>query len=293
LTLNAKGEIRGTPAAEGTYDFSLLVMDSTSPTQQYDDQVYSLVIGSYTGPGYVISGRITQGGAPLAGVRLEGLPGSPATNAAGEYVAPITAGWSGTVTPTLAGFAFEPPNRTYTAVTSNFTGQDYSAFAGFTILGTVTLDGSPLSGVLMSGLPGNPQTNAGGFYTAAVPSGWSGTVTPTLPGVSFNPPSRSYSSVGADQPGQDYTASYVGGQEDAYEENDSFAAAAELSLGTHRSLVLSDEDWFKVLFLPKRPEKTSKLTIGTYFLLDARGDIDFFVSTATESCWLQLQRHGE
>jgi photosystem II stability/assembly factor-like uncharacterized protein/protocatechuate 3,4-dioxygenase beta subunit len=279
LTFNSKGEMRGAPTAKRTYDFSIRVIDSTSPTPQYAMHNYSLAIGAYTGAGYPVSGRITQGGAPLSGVVLEGLPGSPTTNVNGEYIASVSPGWSGTVTPTLAGFAFNPPNRTYTAVTSSFTNQDYAASVGFTISGTITLDGSPLSGVLMSGLPGSPRTNISGFYTAAVTSGWSGTVTPSLPGFTFSPPQRSYSNVNANQAGQDYASSYVGGEDDAYEENDSFAAAAELSLGTHTGLVNADEDWFKVYVPAEAAGKDLRINLtGTYFPNpNSRGDLDFIV----------------
>ncbi len=37
----------------------------------------------------------------------------------------------------------------------------------------------------MNGLPGNPVTNASGFYTATVHYDWNGTVTPTQAGYAF------------------------------------------------------------------------------------------------------------
>jgi hypothetical protein len=63
-----------------------------------------------------------------------------------------------------------------------------------------------LSGVVMSGLPGNPSTDASGFYSAIVEYSWSGTVTPTLQHYSFTPSSRTYSSLSSDQSSQDYSA---------------------------------------------------------------------------------------
>ena len=77
------------------------------------------------------------------------------------------------------------------------------------VTGTVMLSGAPLSGVEMSGLPGNPTTNALGVYTTTVAAGWSGTVTPTLSGYSFTPSSRTYTGLTTDQTGQNYTAAYV------------------------------------------------------------------------------------
>ena len=48
---------------------------------------------------------------------------------------------------------------------------------------------------MLSGLPGNPVTNASGIYTATVHYGWNGTVIPTLTGYAFDPPVVAYGSV--------------------------------------------------------------------------------------------------
>jgi len=81
--------------------------------------------------------------------------------------------------------------------------------SSLTISGTITCGEAPLAGVVMSGLPGNPHTNPAGFYTASVDYDWSGTVTPALAGYAFNPASRGYANVTADQTSQDYAASMV------------------------------------------------------------------------------------
>src|SRR5512135_2953125 len=65
--------------------------------------------------------------------------------------------------------------------------------------------GSPVANVVMTGLPGNPVTNASGAYTGTVSYGWSGTVTPTLVGYNFTPASKTYSSLISNQT-QNYTA---------------------------------------------------------------------------------------
>jgi hypothetical protein len=49
-------------------------------------------------------------------------------------------------------------------------------------------------------------TDASGYYELKVPPGWSGTVTVSKADWGFAPPSRTYSSVPADQTNQDYTA---------------------------------------------------------------------------------------
>jgi len=63
-----------------------------------------------------------------------------------------------------------------------------------------------LSGVLLSGLPDDPQTDEGGNYTAIVNHNWSGTVTPTKAGYTYSPATKIYTNVISDQTSQDYTA---------------------------------------------------------------------------------------
>ncbi|MDY6952743.1 MAG: cytochrome c3 family protein, partial [Thermodesulfobacteriota bacterium] len=77
-------------------------------------------------------------------------------------------------------------------------------------LSTNAISGSvgTLDGVTMNGLPGNPVTS-GGWYSAIVDPGWSGTVTPTKTGCTFSPESRVYSSVTAWQTSQNFTPSCV------------------------------------------------------------------------------------
>jgi hypothetical protein len=80
-----------------------------------------------------------------------------------------------------------------------------SQLVQYTVSGTVTAGGSPLAGVTMCGLPGNPVTNASGIYTAQVGGGWSGVVTPLKSGYAFT--QKTYSNVRANQSAQDYTTS--------------------------------------------------------------------------------------
>ena len=82
--------------------------------------------------------------------------------------------------------------------------------------------------------------DAYGQYTLAVPSGWSGTVTPSKPGFTFSPASRSYTNVVGAQIGQDYTAS------DSYEPDNAPGQAKLISSGvaqTHSVTPATDVDW--------------------------------------------------
>ncbi|MEO0331155.1 MAG: T9SS type A sorting domain-containing protein, partial [Bacteroidota bacterium] len=165
------------------------------------------------GPTYTISGTITVDGQPLSGVQLTGFPSSSViTDHTGQYTVEVPAGWFGTITPVLKNYSFDPASSTHTSISMNLAGHDYEAsydeVVTYTISGTVTLEGQLLSGVELQGFPSSSViTNNVGQYTAEVPSGWSGTVTPVLEGYRFAPGSNSYSEVAANLSNQDYEAS--------------------------------------------------------------------------------------
>jgi uncharacterized repeat protein (TIGR02543 family) len=279
LTLHSSGLIDGTPTTLGFFPIIVMLTDA-SPTSITRD--LSITIHPYAGAEYIISGTVAPA---LSGVVMSGLPGNPETNVLGEYTAIVYSGWSGTVTPVLAGYSFTPASRTYSNVSSSISGEDYTADTGITISGQVTLNGSPLGGVLMSGLPSSPITDENGQYSGAVPSPWSGTVTPTLPGFTFAPASTPYSNVTSDQSNQNYTANFAGGEDDAYEDNDDPASAWEIPLGTHMNLVLTDEDWFKVYIPAGNEDKDLRINIKALSYPEPNGyeDLDLIVVDDAEN----------
>ena len=69
----------------------------------------------------------------------------------------------------------------------------------FTIAGRLTdEDGISIAGVRLTGLPGNPESGADGYYNVEVPFLWKGTVTPEKSGYLFNPAYRVYAGVSSD-----------------------------------------------------------------------------------------------
>ena len=74
-----------------------------------------------------ISGTVTAGGLPLSGVVMNGLPDGTVSNASGAYNAAVGVDFSGTVTPVLSGYAFDPLSRNYSHLATNQTLQDYAA----------------------------------------------------------------------------------------------------------------------------------------------------------------------
>jgi len=121
-----------TPAKAG-YTFSPTSIDYTNVTSDQADQDYTATILTYTISGNVstaaASVRIAriQAAAALSGVVMDGLPGDPTTDVSGNYTATADYGFSGTVTPTLAGYSFSPSSRDYTSVTSDYLNDDYTA----------------------------------------------------------------------------------------------------------------------------------------------------------------------
>ena len=84
----------------------------------------------------------------------------------------------------------------------------------YTISGTVTrnLEGNPaIQNVTMtaSNGGGTTQTNANGFYSFSLPSGWSGTITPSKTDYEFNPESRSYSGLAGDSTAQNFIGTHI------------------------------------------------------------------------------------
>ena len=147
-----------------------------------------------------ISGEVRlPDGTAISGVTMKGLPGDPITDDNGFYTATVAVGFSGTVTPTEVNFVFDPESRTYAPLTSDQINQDYTAAQRvLSIFGYVrTADGTGIADVLMSGFPSSVSTNAVGYYQAFVLRDWSGSVTPTKTGYTFDPAGATYASVTA------------------------------------------------------------------------------------------------
>ncbi|MES1244618.1 MAG: M12 family metallopeptidase [Acidobacteriota bacterium] len=192
---------------KGTYT-ATIVVKTTGSSPQTLTRTVSLTVENGPSLPPVLAGRVTTGaGAPLEGVRMDGLPSVSWTDENGEYQVYVGSGWSGTARPFKPGYSFSPVSRSYSGVQTGLAGQDYAGAAKtFVVSGRVTLNGAGLAGVLMSGLPGTPTTGADGSYSAVVPFHWSGTVTPSSAGHVFTPESITYSEVGMDRVEEAYTA---------------------------------------------------------------------------------------
>lgn len=185
---------------------------------------HGMVVGMFVlmmaGPawGLTISGTVRlQDGTPVPGVTMKGLPDNPITDDNGAYTSTVTAGWSGTVTPTEINFVFDPETRTYTSVTSDQANQDYTALQRtVSIYGYVrTAAGAGIADVVLSGPPASATTDPNGYYQFFVLRGWTGTITPAKTGYTFEPASASYTNLTENTGPADYvgTVSQSGGDQ--------------------------------------------------------------------------------
>jgi hypothetical protein len=72
---------------------------------------------------------IISGNAGIAGAIITYTGGSTTADLSGSYSFTVPIGWVGTVTPSLPGYTFIPPNRIYVNVVDDQPDQDYLATA--------------------------------------------------------------------------------------------------------------------------------------------------------------------
>ncbi len=159
---------------------------------------------------YIISGRISNVGdnSPLKDVTVTGGDAITTTDEFGYYEVSVSSPGSYALTPSLAGFSFYPDHRDYTDIPSDQPAQDYTATpVTYTISGNAGTGGATLS--YTDGSDKTETADADGNYDFTVSYNWSGTVTPSKPGFTFEPPERSYTAILADQPTEDYIATPI------------------------------------------------------------------------------------
>ena len=178
------------------------------------DIFISKISNDFSAPVYSISGTVTLSGSGLSGVTmtLGGAASATATtDAGGNYTFPDLPEGDYTVTPGNAGHIFDPVSRNVTLSGGDAAGVNFAAsVATYSISGTVTLNGSGLSGVTMTlggAASATATTDAGGNYTFPdLPEG-DYTVTPGNAGHIFDPVSRNVTLSGGDAAGVNFAAS--------------------------------------------------------------------------------------
>jgi hypothetical protein len=155
---------------------------------------------------YAISGNAGVAGATLS--YTDGAAKTATADVSGSYSFIVSYNWSGTVTPSMTGYAFTPASKIYANIVANQTAQNYTAtLVTYTISGNAGIAGATLS--YTDGAVKTATADGSGNYSFTVSYNWSGTVTPSMTGYTFTPESRSYTNVLADQTAQDYTATLI------------------------------------------------------------------------------------
>ncbi|MDM8522463.1 DUF1566 domain-containing protein [Desulfococcaceae bacterium HSG8] len=95
-------------------------------TSSQSDQNYTAATETYTISGYI---RDSSANSGVSGVTLDfsNSGGSSSTDSSGFYSHSVDCGWNGTVTPSASAYTFSPSNLSYGSVTSDMSGQDYTA----------------------------------------------------------------------------------------------------------------------------------------------------------------------
>jgi hypothetical protein len=147
--------------------------------------------------------KTISGNAGIAGATIKYGDISITADGSGNYSFKVTSGWSGTVTPVLAGYNFTPSSKTYTNVTQNYLTENYTANKNkFTISGNAGVAGAKID----YGGGNYVAADNSGNYSFTVLEGWSGTVTPVLSGYTFAPSSKTYTNISQNYSSQNYAA---------------------------------------------------------------------------------------
>ncbi len=196
----------------------------TLPTGQTQTIIVdSNFFNSGGGNTYSISGTVTTSGVGLSGVTitLTGTgTGYATTDAYGNYTLTGISNGTYSVTPSKSGYTFSPGSTSVTLNGVNQTGKNFTATAissTYSISGTVTYNGSGLSGVTITlsgaGL-GTATTDSSGNYTITGIANGTYTVTPSKSSYTFTPFSASVTVSGTNVYGNNFiatttTASYT------------------------------------------------------------------------------------
>ena len=221
-----------TATADTGWTFGGFSGDTTTNTMTINGN--KSVTATFTITQMLISGHITEpdGNTPAAGVTVDTNGITSVTDANGYYELSVPYGWSGMARPVKEGFGFEPNDVIYNNVTSGMI-SDYNAVpVTFVISGYITdadsnmpiadvnvhadANGGPFTSKYgqgsKNGIPylgrfgsGSTVTDANGYYEVMVDYNWSGKIMPAKYSYVFEPNSRSYVNVIADQNEPPYT----------------------------------------------------------------------------------------
>ncbi|MBN2431478.1 MAG: hypothetical protein JXQ27_08375 [Acidobacteria bacterium] len=164
---------------------------------------------------YTISGTVTDGIDPLAGVTITFSHDGhiETTDAAGQYSYEVDYGTTTTLTPSHPDYHnWRPERRSLTDIAADEPDQDFAGkLITFSISGRIMDAGHPVEGAIVtfSHDGATVTTDADGHYTRSVPIGTTTTITPSHPQIDrWDPVERVIEEIAADTPGQDFHREY-------------------------------------------------------------------------------------
>ncbi len=178
------GDYSITPAKAG-YTFTPSSRSITLSDQNLQNVDFSGALVCYD-----ISGKITNGTTPLAGVLLTIAPDVTATSDAdGNYLFASLVPGDYTITLLKAGYTFTPESRAVTISNQNLQNVDFSGeLVRYNVSGKIMDGATPLAGVLLTIAPGITATSdANGNYLFSGLLAGQYTITPVFAGYTFTP----------------------------------------------------------------------------------------------------------
>ncbi len=165
-----------------------------------------------------ITGQVlTADKAGVAGIIVVANPGgnTDTTDTSGTYRITVANRWSGTVTPESPDYTFDPASRSYTSITADQTGQNFTAAHGPVKITGRVLDmaGVGIANIVVaaegtnnsSGQDATDTTIADGSFTLTVPYGWTGVVRAQSASYTFTPSSRTFTNMAQNQADQNFS----------------------------------------------------------------------------------------
>lgn len=231
LTLSGATSATMTASSTGTYGFAGLANGTYTVTPSHTGFTFNptsraVTINGADVPGldftatakpnqtFSISGTISPAaGGNGATLTLSGATSATTTaNSSGNYTFSGLANGTYAITPSRAGYTFNPTSQSAVVNGANVTGVNFTATAQvgptFSISGTITpTTGGSGATVILSGAAGATTTaNSTGSYTFAGLAKGSYTVTPNNSGFAFNPANQSVTINAANVTGVNFTA---------------------------------------------------------------------------------------
>ena len=132
----------GSQAAVGNYQ----VQVGPHIENLYGQEMAAAYVGSFAITNPVVAGFVKRaGGVPLANVLLSASGGlATRTDTNGAYVLTMPPGWTGTVTPTNAGWVFTPGSLSYVSLTADATNENFTASLAEPLVLTTTRSANSL-----------------------------------------------------------------------------------------------------------------------------------------------------